>query len=120
VKESSHSKRAFSLIELIVVVAVVAALSAVVVVYFGGMVEASHVAADRQNVNQWNTAYTYVMGADPTFATLEWSDASSKLAAGVEIIQPKDTVIRAPIPVFYNENVVDSFVPGTGLTWDSP
>jgi prepilin-type N-terminal cleavage/methylation domain-containing protein len=117
--ESPRSTRAFSLIELIVVIAVIAVLAGVVIWHTSGLFDASRIAADRQNVNQWNSSYSYVMGSDPSFAVYDWSNASSQLAAGVRIIVPNGTTITSPVPEFHNSEIVNSFVPGQGLTWNN-
>ncbi len=102
-----------------IVIAVIAAISSVVAWATYGILGATHNASDLQNANAWNSVYSNVIAVDPNFASLDdWDVVSRKLADGVPVTASGSTMIfKAPLPVFSNENVKDTFVKGTGLTY---
>jgi type II secretory pathway pseudopilin PulG len=109
--------------ELIIVIAVIAVISGAMVWRFYGIAEAARHEADVRNVQMWNMAYSsvvssgYVTPDGKPFSELNRSDASSRLAAGVRIIEDADSIVSAPIPSFSNSEINDTFEPGTGFTW---
>jgi prepilin-type N-terminal cleavage/methylation domain-containing protein len=118
-----RSCRAFSLIELIMVIVVIAIIASVVMWHVIGVAEASRRTADKQNISTWNTAYTNVVASgykltDGTeFSTLDWTNASSQLAAGVEVQLSSGPAMNicAAVPVFHNSSIPSEFVPGKGI-----
>jgi prepilin-type N-terminal cleavage/methylation domain-containing protein len=113
-----RSKRAFSLIELMIVISVIAAIVSVGSWYVFGVLTASKGATDNQNVNTWNSSYSNVIAAQPSFATdyTTWLDASNRLATGVEInVSGTVMTIKAPKPSFLND-AEPGFTPGKGIT----
>jgi len=100
----SRSKLAFSLIELIIVIALIAIFASVSTWYVYGVLKASKVTIDNQNVQLWNTVYSNTIAAQPEFADLDWSDASGQLAAGVQIaIGGTVFTMKADKPAFAND-----------------
>ncbi len=99
--------------------AVVAVIAGAIIWATYGVVGAAKGASDKQNVAAWNTVYCNLIVADPSFSDYGWSDASSRLAAGVEVTSGGATMVfLAPLPDFTNADIPDTFEKGKGLKFN--